>query len=157
MQSKRKIVYLAGALGAVSLAVAFGIWWSQRGVETVQTARVARQDVTSLVMASGEIKPKNYVHISANAFGKIVFISVQEGDRVRQGQELARLEAIQSEAEVRAQQAQLSAAESDVQSAEAFEQSMKANFEATVAERVRTQAQAQWKQASDLTGSFCTT
>ncbi len=85
MHHKRQIAYLAGALGAVSLAVAFGIWWSQRGVETVQTARVARQDVTSLVMASGEIKPKNYVHISANAFGKIVFISVQEGDRVRKG------------------------------------------------------------------------
>ncbi|MCZ6490935.1 MAG: biotin/lipoyl-binding protein, partial [Acidobacteria bacterium] len=105
MQSKRQIVYLAGVLGVVSLAVAFGIWWSRRGVETVQTIRVARQDVTSLVTASGEIKPKNYVHISANAFGKIVSISVQEGARVREGQELARLEAIQSEAAVRAQQA----------------------------------------------------
>ena len=146
MQSKRQIIYLAGVLGVVSLAVAFGIWWSQRGVETVQTDRVARQDVISLVIASGEIKPKNYVHISANAFGKIVSISVHEGDRVREGQELAKLEAIQSEAEVRAQQAQLSAAESDVQSAEAFEQSMKANFEATEAELVRAQAQLERSQ-----------
>ena len=60
---------------------------------------------------------------------------------MRKGQELARLEAIQSEAEVRAQKAQLSAAESDVQSAEAFEQSMEANFKATEAELLRAQAQ----------------
>ncbi len=96
MKPKRQMAYLAGALVVVSLAVAFGILWSRRGMETVQTARVARQDVTSLVIASGEIKPKNYVHISANAFGRIVSISVNEGDRVRKGQELARLEALQS-------------------------------------------------------------
>ncbi len=92
---------------------------SQRGVVTVQTGRATRQDLTSLVTASGEIKPKNYINISANAQGIITGLLVKEGDRVRKNQIVARIEAIQAAADVVAQQAAISSALADSAASEA--------------------------------------
>ncbi len=72
---------------------------------TVQTGKAERQDLASIVSASGEIKPKTYVNIGANAFGKITRLYVKEGDRVKKGQLLAQLENVQSSADVNATQA----------------------------------------------------
>ncbi len=52
----------------------------------VQTGKVVREDLTSIVTASGEIKPKVYVNIGANAFAKITHLYVKEGDQVKNGQ-----------------------------------------------------------------------
>jgi HlyD family secretion protein len=93
--------------------------YSKRGVVTVQTGRVVRQDLTSLVTASGEIKPKNYINIGANVMGDLTEILVKEGDHVRKGQLLARIEDVQAEADVAAQRASLSSAEADAAAAEA--------------------------------------
>ena len=69
---------------------------------TVQTGKAERQDLASMVSASGEIRPKTYVNIGANAFGKITRLYVKEGDRVKKGQLLAQLENVQSSADVNA-------------------------------------------------------
>ena len=74
---------------------------------------------TSLVTASGEIKPKNYINIGANAQGEIKELLVKEGDRVRKGQLLARIENVQPEADVEAQKATLNSAEADSTASEA--------------------------------------
>src|SRR5204863_450719 len=91
------LVLILGAIGVFA-----GVRYSHRGVIVVQTGHVSRQDLTSLVTASGEIKPRNYINIGANASGELTAILVKEGDRVRKGQLLARLENIQPEAEVNA-------------------------------------------------------
>ena len=67
----------------------------------MQTGQVVRQDLTSLVTASGEIKPKNYINIGANAQGDITELLVKEGDHVRKGQLLAKIEDVQPAADVR--------------------------------------------------------
>ena len=138
---KKPAVYITIVAAAAVLLAAGGFYWSRRGVRPVQTGRVARQDILSIVSASGEIKPKDYVYIRANAFGKIVEITVQEGARVRRGQTLARLESIQPAADVAAQNAQLRAAESDVRAAEATLASMEAGVKTAEAGLARTQAQ----------------
>ena len=66
-----------------------------------------------MVTASGEIKPKNYINIGANAMGDITDLLVKEGDHVRKGQLLAKIENIQPEADVEAQEATLASAEAD--------------------------------------------
>ncbi len=66
-----------------------------------------------MVSASGEIKPKTYVNIGANAYGKITHLYVKEGDHVKKGQLLAQLENVQSSADVSANQASVQAAETD--------------------------------------------
>ena len=57
--------------------------WSLRNLVTVQTSLVARQDLNAVVTASGEIKPKNYINLGANAMGPLTEIYVKEGDRVK--------------------------------------------------------------------------
>lgn len=119
MKRKWKIVI---GVAVVLIAVA-GVWastvYSKHGVVTVQTGRVVRQDLASVVTASGEIKPKNYINIGANAVGEITELLVKEGDRVRKGQLLAKIEDVQPEADVQAQKASLSSAEADSNASEA--------------------------------------
>jgi HlyD family secretion protein len=109
-------IVLLAVLGAGAVA-AFRD--SKRGIVPVQTGRVVRQDLVSLVTASGEIKPRNYVNIDANAIGRITQILVKEGDHVHKGQLLAKLESIQPQADVSAQKAALSSAEADSAASEA--------------------------------------
>jgi HlyD family secretion protein len=87
----------------------------------VQTGRVTRQDLTALVTASGEIKPRNYINIGCNAMSpaRLTEILVTEGQRVHKGQLLAKLESVQPEAQVAAQRASLSSAEAESAAAEA--------------------------------------
>jgi HlyD family secretion protein len=108
---------------AVIAAAAIGVYartvYSKRGIVSVQTGKAVRQDVTSQVTASGEIKPKNYINIGANAMGIITELLVKEGQRVRKGQLLAKIEDVQSRADVEAQRANINAAEADSAAAEA--------------------------------------
>ena len=118
---KRKWKVWLIVIGVVVLAggVIAGTNYSKRGIVEVQTGRSLRQDLSSIVTASGEIKPKNYINIGANAQGVITQIVVKEGDRVRKGELLAMLESVQPQADVNAQKATLDSAEADTTSAEA--------------------------------------
>jgi len=145
VKRKWKIVLIL----ALVLIVAGGIFASvkinQRGVVTVQTGKVLRQDLVSLVTASGEIKPRNYINIgNAGNIARITEILVVEGDRVRKGQLLAKLESVQQEAEVAAQKASLSSSEAESASAEAAlrvadenSRTAQASLERTRADEVR--------------------
>jgi len=108
---------------AVVLVIAVGLYastvYSKRGVVTVQTGQVTRGDLAAIVTSSGEIKPKNYINIGANAMGNITEILVREGDHVRKGQLLARVENTQPTADVAAYQASVSSAEADTTASEA--------------------------------------
>ncbi len=121
MKRKWKIWLTVVALVVIAGGVFGGVKYSQRGLVVVQTGRVIRQDLTSVVTASGEIKPRNYINIGTNAMSpsRITEILVKEGDRVRKGQLLARLESVQPEAEVQAQRAALSSSEAESAAAEA--------------------------------------
>ena len=85
--------------------VGFTVHQSRKDVVTVQTGKAQRRIWLSIVSASGEIRPKTYVNIGANAFGKITRLYVKEGDQVKKGQLLAQLENVQSSADVNATQA----------------------------------------------------
>jgi HlyD family secretion protein len=119
VKRKWKILLTLGAILVAGAGVYAGTVYTKRGVITVQTGRVVRQDLTSLVTASGEIKPKNYINIGANAMGQITGLLVKEGDKVRKGQLLAKLEDVQPGADVQAQKASLSSAMADSNAAEA--------------------------------------
>ena len=119
MKSKWKIVIGIVVVLVLAIGVYASTVLSKKGLVTVQTGNVVRQDLTSLVTASGEIKPKNYINIGANAQGELKEILVKEGDRVRRGQLLARIENVQPEADVDAQRATLNSAEADSSASEA--------------------------------------
>ena len=96
------------------IVVGFFVARSQKGIVRVQTGKAQRQSLASVVSASGEIKPKTYVNIGANAFGKIVKLYVKEGDRVKKGQLLAQLENVQSSADVAATRASFEASQTEL-------------------------------------------
>jgi HlyD family secretion protein len=113
MKYGKKIALIVGAAVVLLAIVGFTVQQSHKGVVTVQTGKVVREDLASVVTASGEIKPKVYVNIGANAFGKITHLYVKEGDRVKAGQMLATLENVQSAADVSANEAALNVAKTD--------------------------------------------
>jgi HlyD family secretion protein len=119
MKTWKKIAIGAGMAVVLAAIVGFTVYQSHKNVVTVQTGKAQRMDLVAVVTASGEIRPKTYVNIGANAFGKIIRLYVKEGDRVKQGQMLAQLENVQSAADMEAMQASLEAARTDAVAAEA--------------------------------------
>jgi HlyD family secretion protein len=117
--SAKKIAIIVGVVLLLGAVVGFTVNQSQKNVVTVQTGKVVRQDIASVVTASGEIKPKNYVNVGANAMGRITRLYVKEGDRVKKNQLLATLENVQSTADVNQMKAALAASETDALAAEA--------------------------------------
>ena len=113
MKNWKKLALIIGAVVVFLAIVGFTVQQSRKGVVTVQTGKVVREDLTSVVTASGEIKPKVYVNIGANAFGKITHLYVKEGDRVKEGQMLATLENVQPAADLSANEAALNVAQTD--------------------------------------------
>src|SRR5215510_2023410 len=113
------------AIGAAVVVVGAGIVLysvnqANKGVTTVQTAKVAKQDtLVSLVTASGEIKPTTYTNVQAQGFGRITEILVKEGDQIQKGDRLLLQESIQANADVQAQSAALNSSESGILAADA--------------------------------------
>jgi HlyD family secretion protein len=119
MSTLKKMVIGAGAVVLLLAIVGFTVYQSRKSLVVVQTGRVQLLNLSSIVSASGEIKPKTYVNIGANAFGKITKLYVKEGDPVKKGTLLAQLENVQSSADLNATQASLQAAQTDAVAADA--------------------------------------
>ncbi|MGA8489585.1 MAG: efflux RND transporter periplasmic adaptor subunit [Terriglobales bacterium] len=119
MKAWKKIAIGAGAVVVVATVAGIAVYQSHKNVVTVQTGKAQREDLVAVVSASGEIRPKTYVNIGANAFGKITKLYVKEGDRVKRGQMLVQLENVQPEADMDAMRASLDAARTDSVAAEA--------------------------------------
>jgi HlyD family secretion protein len=137
MKTWKKVgIGVAAALLLLAI-VGITVYQSRKGVVTVQTGRVQHEDLAAVVTASGEIKPKNYVNIGANAFGKIVKLYVKEGERVKKGQLLAQIENVQSAADVAATRASLEAAQTDFVAAEAALKTSVADLNRAKADRAR--------------------
>jgi len=133
------IALVLGVGGAVFASIRY----SQRGIVVVQTGRVVRQDLIAVVTASGEIKPRNYINIGCNTTSpaRLTEILVTEGQRVRKGQLLAKLESVQPEAQVAAQRASLSSAEAESAAAEASLRAADENLRTAQASVERAQAE----------------
>jgi HlyD family secretion protein len=69
MKTWKKVLIGVVGVSAALIVLGIAVHESNKGVVTVQTGKAERQDLSSIVSASGEIKPKTYVNIGANAFG----------------------------------------------------------------------------------------
>jgi HlyD family secretion protein len=148
MKAWKKIAIGAGAVLALGLIVGFTVHQSGKNVVTVQTGKVQREDLATVVSASGEVKPKTYVNIGANAFGRITHLYVKEGNQVKKGQLLAQLENVQSTADVSANEASLQAAETDSLAADAGLKTSQADLLRAQADYDRNKLD--WERAQSL-------
>jgi multidrug efflux pump subunit AcrA (membrane-fusion protein) len=67
--------------------------------DAAEVAEVSRGDLEKHFVDSGEIAPKNFVDVASQVGGRVVTMSVDEGSRVRKGDELAVIQPGRSEAE----------------------------------------------------------
>jgi HlyD family secretion protein len=125
-KSRRKfwlIAVLALAIGGPGL----GFFLNKRDpLVEVQTDKVARRNLTELVMANGRIQPVLQVKISPEVSGEIIELPVKEGQAVKKGDLLLRIKPDfyqanrrSAEASFRSAQASVSLAESNLKKAEA--------------------------------------
>jgi HlyD family secretion protein len=145
MKIWQKAAIGVGAVVVIGGMVWFSVYKANQNVVTVQTGQVTRQDLVSLVTASGEIRPKNYTNVLGEGIGKITDIVVSEGDHVKKGDVLLHLENIQPGADVMAQQATIDAAEAGMKAAAS-------NFDMAVATAAQRQsdldkAKLDWQRA----------
>jgi len=110
---KRTIIFLSVV---VIILVVVGINLKSRGEKTVKVTveKVKKQDLTSIVSASGEIKPKKNINISAQVPGRIIKIAVEEGQEVKGGDFLLKLDSTQYEANADRDRNYIQAARADL-------------------------------------------
>lgn len=115
---KKKKFWIVIAL-IVLVGASVATYLSKRGAKPVevQTDHVKRQDIISIVSASGKIEPKKKVDISASIPGKIVKLAVEEGDVVKKGDFLLQIDPIPYQAALDNSQAALRRARSNLDSA----------------------------------------
>ncbi len=111
MTKKRKIFVFGGIGVAVVALIGFNTAAQRDKGESVRIETVARRDLVATVTASGQIQPQTAVDISADITGRIIAIPVQEGDTVRTGQFLVRIDPSQNEAAEASARARLASAE----------------------------------------------
>jgi HlyD family secretion protein len=99
MSRKRKI---AIGIGVLAVVVITGLSLAGRGEEGVQVRveEVGRKDLVARVTATGHVEPKTSVDISADVSGRIVELTIEEGDDVVEGQLLLVIDPARFEAAV---------------------------------------------------------
>lgn len=90
MTKKTKIILSVLTVAAVGSA----IWYANRSdpEDGITTEPVRRGDVSQTVSVTGKLVPKRYADLSFLRTGHIASVSVSEGDRVKEGQEIASLD-----------------------------------------------------------------
>ena len=92
MKNRKKAIVIAGA-ALVALIVLLNVFRSGNGKTLEVTVEKAqKRDLVEKVSATGEIKPKKNINISTDVAGKILKILVQEGEPVRKGQLLIKID-----------------------------------------------------------------
>jgi HlyD family secretion protein len=144
----KKVILIVLVLLLAAAGVTAMIFRAQSGYTAVLTSKVVRQDLSTVVSGTGQIKPKTYVNVGATSFGRITHLEVKEGEHVTKGQILARVENVQPEANVAAQQAMIASSKTDVASYAAAEETANANVEHAKADLV--QKKLDWERAQGL-------
>ena len=140
---KRKNLLIYGLLGVLAILVIAAIYKSktrQTG-EKVEVEKAGLRTIRETVEASGKVFPKTEVKISSDVSGEIVELFVQEGDSVRNGQVLARVDPEAYNSQVERAQAGVNSSKSGVANAKSQIESFRAQKE---------QIEAQLANARDI-------
>ena len=117
------VILAVGALGFLS--------WKKGQTKAVEvrTEAVEARDLVASVTASGQIQPKTKVDVSADVTGKIVRLSVKEGDIVKKGQFLLQIDPEQVTAALQRAEAGLASSRAQASQARANLIQSQRNFE----------------------------
>ncbi|HLX96026.1 MAG TPA: efflux RND transporter periplasmic adaptor subunit [Verrucomicrobiae bacterium] len=90
-KNRRKIIIFS-AIGLVLIVLMLvAVFKNRAPVITVQTEKVSRHSLTNLVVANGQIQPVVQVTISPEVSGEIIELPVKEGQQVKKGDLLVKI------------------------------------------------------------------
>ncbi|MGA7339879.1 MAG: efflux RND transporter periplasmic adaptor subunit [Terracidiphilus sp.] len=144
----KKILLIILAVLVAAGLVTFMVVKQQSGYTKVMTAKVVREELSTIVSGTGQIKPKTYVNVGATAMGRVTHLYVKEGERVTRGETVATIENVQQEATVNGQEAAIASAKTDILSYIAAEKTAEANVEHAKADL--EQKELDWQRAQAL-------
>jgi len=87
---RKLIIFTIIALAVIALTLT-AVFRKREVFITVQTEKVARRNLTEIVVANGRIQPVIQVIISPEVAGEITKLPVKEGDRVKKGELLVQI------------------------------------------------------------------
>ncbi|MCH8953911.1 efflux RND transporter periplasmic adaptor subunit [candidate division KSB1 bacterium] len=120
MNLKNKKLWIAIGVGVVIvIMIVANLRQRQKSATKVDAQKVEERELRAIVSASGKIRPKVSVDISANTSGKVVKVAVDEGDIVEKGQFLMQIDPTPAEANVRQIEASIAAARANMELDEA--------------------------------------
>ncbi len=145
---RKKTVIIVAAVAGLILIVILSKAVQKKEGEPVQVGKVERKTrLESKVTASGDIRPVHLYNLTAEVSGRVEQIYISEGDSVKKGQPLVRVDPTQSsfavtagEASVRVSQADVANQQVAVQQAENNVHQTKANLAGAEADLERNKA-----------------
>jgi len=129
LRKRKKIILISAIAIFIIIIVFFNLKAQREKAIKVTVEKVKKQDLTSIISASGEIKPKKNVNISAQVPGRIIKIGVEEGQQVKAGDFLLKLESTQYEAETDRNRAIINSYNAELIKAEAILKKDKSYYE----------------------------
>ena len=92
MKRGPKIALAFAGLAVVAAVVVVNRLLDKKETVEVEMRSIAKKDLAAIIQASGKIRPKTMVEVSASVSGKVMEVAVKEGDPVKKGQLLLRID-----------------------------------------------------------------
>jgi HlyD family secretion protein len=116
VSKKKKIIIASIVILAIAASIVASVYARRSDAPEVQTAKVEKRNLLeSKVTANGEVRPIQTINLTAEVSGRVTDVYVKEGDLVKKGQKIVRLDPTQQESSVSIQEAALRASQADVQ------------------------------------------
>jgi HlyD family secretion protein len=137
-RNRRRLV-IGASVAVLLLGVPLARSWSRAAAPEFRSEAVTRGDLTVTVSATGNLQPTNQVDVGSEVSGLVESVFVDDNDRVKKGQVLARLDVSKLQDQVVNARAALASSEARVLQAVATVQESRANL-------------ARLRQVADLSG-----
>jgi len=147
---KKTVIIVAAVVGLITIVILSKAVQKKEG-EPVQVGKVERHTrLESKVTASGDIRPVHLYNLTAEVPGRVEQIYISEGDPVKKGQPLVRVDPTQSSFAVTAGEAAVRVAQADVANQQVAVQQAENNVHQTKANLAGAEADLERNKA-DLT------
>src|SRR5215475_2903681 len=116
LSKKRKIIIAIVVLLALTAGVVATIYGRRGNLPEVQTAKVERRALLeSKVTSNGQVIPIQKINLTAEVSGRVTAVFVKEGDKIKKGDPLLKVDPTQLAASTSIQEAGLRAQQAEVQ------------------------------------------
>jgi HlyD family secretion protein len=169
LSKKKKIIITIAVIVVIGGIIGASVYARRGDLPEVQTAKVERRALLEAkVTANGEVRPIQFINLTSEVTGRVTEVFVKEGDVVKKGKPLLRVDPTQlasatsiqeaglraAQAEVQNQTAALTTAENAINTARAALTTAQADLERAVVER--NNAEIELKRATNLLESGIT-